>query len=261
MTREINRLPTSWSSIQNVWLRNFRHFRKAWMANVFWIILEPLFFLLAIGYGIGSFIPDISGYSYVEFFFPALLCISSMMISFFEGTYGNFSKLTYQKTYSTMLLTPLETKHIVIGEILWGASKGTLSALGVSLVASIFGHLNGWMIIPALMVIFISSFLFSGLGMLVTSFVKNYDGIIYPTSGLMVPMSLFSGTYFPLEQIAVGLKYASYILPLTHSVVVVRGLFLEQFQWIWLINILVLLILCYVITKSAIKRIDQKLIK
>lgn len=236
-------------------------FRKSWMANFFWIIIEPLFFLLAIGYGIGSFISDIDGVSYVEFFFPSLLCISSMMVSFFEGTYGNFSKLTYQKTYSTMLLTPIESKHLVIGELLWGASKGTFSALGVSLVAGLFGHMNGWMIIPALVVIFISSFLFAGLGMLVTSFVRNYDGIIYPTSGLIVPMSLFSGTYFPLEQMPYGLKYLSYVLPLTHSVIVVRGFFLENWQWTWLIHIAVLLILIYFITKLAIKRIDQKLIK
>lgn len=259
--KEANRLPTPSSSVMKIWKRNFLQFRKAWAANLFWIIIEPLFFLLAIGYGIGSFISDIQGYSYVEFFFPALLCISSMMVSFFEGTYGNFSKLTYQKTYSTMILTPLESKHIVLGELAWAASKGTFSALGISIVASLFGHMNGLMIIPALIVIFISSFLFAGFGMVITSFVRNYDGIIYPTSGLIVPMSLFSGTYFPLEQMPYGLKYLSYLLPLTHSVAVVRGLFLGNFHWAWIVHVLVLVIVGLLVAKLAIKRIDRKLIK
>ncbi len=218
--------------------------------------------LLGIGYGLGSFIASMKGVSYLEFFFPALLCISSMMISFFEGAYGNFSKLTYQKLYSTMILTCVEPKQVVLGEILWAATKGTCSAITVGLIAAIFGHVDKLMFFPAIAVIFLSSFLFGALGMLVTSMVKNYDGIILPTSGLIVPMSLFCGTYFPLEQLPTLIKYLVYLFPLTHTVVLVRELFLNELGWVsGLTHLIVLLAMTYGLTRMAIHRIAQKLIQ
>lgn len=262
MKAELSRLPNRRHGIYQIWRRNFLQFRKSWLVNLFWIVIEPLFMLLAIGYGVGAFIPSVQGVSYADFFFPGLLCVSSMMVSFFVSTYDNFSKLTYQKTFATMVLTPLDPEQIVIGELFWGATKGTFSALGVSIVAYSFGHIDSWKIIPAMIVIFISSFLFSALGMLVTSLVKNYEGIIYPTSGLIVPMSLFAGTYFPLEQLPIWGRYLSYILPLTHATNAVRGLLLGGIPW-WqiLIHVVVLIAFTVVLTKISVKRIADKLIR
>jgi lipooligosaccharide transport system permease protein len=261
MKPELARLPNKRHGVYQIWWRNFLQFRKSWLVNIFWIVIEPLFMLVAIGYGVGAFIPSVDGYSYADFFFPALLCVSSMMVAFFVSTYDNFSKLTYQKTFATMILTPLDPEQIVIGELCWGATKGTFSAIGVSIVAFSFGHIDSWKILPALVVIFISSFLFSALGMLVTSLVKNYEGIIYPTSGLIVPMSLFAGTYFPLEQLPVWGRYLSYLLPLTHTTRAVRGLLLGGIPW-WqiLIHIVVLILIAAGLTKISIRRISQKLI-
>ena len=179
-----------------VWQRNFKQFRKTWLVSFFWIILEPTFFLIAIGYGLGAYVSNTAGVPYSEFFFPALICNTAMMVAFFESTYGNFSKLTYQRTYHTMILTPLDPSEIVLGEIFWAASKGTISAIGVSIVATIFGINVSWMLIPLVMFSFIVSLMFSALGMLVTTKVKNFDSIIYPTSKIIIPLSLFSNTYF-----------------------------------------------------------------
>ena len=182
MRSESVRIQSFLNGVFNVWMRNFILFRRLWMVNLFWIVIEPLILLVAIGYGVGSFVSNIQGISYIDFFFPALLCISSMMVSFFESTYGNFSKLTYQNTYSSMILAPLNPTQIAFGEILWAASKGTLSAIGVTVLAGIFGKLDTWMLIPAMGIIFISSFMFASCGLLVTTYVKNYDEIIFPTS-------------------------------------------------------------------------------
>jgi len=261
MSLESNRLPQKRTGVWNIWRRSFLQFRRSWLSNTFWILLEPLFILLALGYGLGAFVSNIQGVAYIDFFFPSLLCITSMMVAFFESTYGNFSKLTHQKIYSVMIQTPLEVDDVVLGEVLWGATKGTLSAAGVALIAGIFGHLTTLMVIPALLVVFVSSFLFSILGMLVISMVKNYDGIIYPTSGLIIPMSLLSGTYFPIEHLPYGLQYFAYLFPLTHTVAVVRGFILGGTPW-WQI----FLHICYLVGASllllrwAIHRMDRKLI-
>lgn len=255
------RLPSFSSGVVQVWRRSFLQFKRFWMMNFFWIVLEPLLLLLAVGYGLGSFVSDMKGVSYIEFFFPALICMSSMLVAFFESTYGNFAKLTYQKTYSTMILTTLDPKQIVVGEVLWAGTKGTFSAFAIGLVAGTMGLLNWWMFLPILLVVFISSLAFASIGMLVTSAVKSYDGIIYPTSGIIVPMSLFCGTYFPIEQLGYGLQYLVYAFPLTHSVAVVRSLNLESFVW-WqmLIHILFLIIIGAVCIRWAIRRISEKLV-
>lgn len=262
MKTEALRLPSNRSSVYQVWRRNFLQFKRFWLVNFFWIVLEPLLILLAIGYGLGAFVSNIAGISYVDFFFPALLCTSSMMVAFFEASYGNFSKLAHQKTYSTMILSPLDPKQIVLGEILWAATKGTFSALAVALIAGIYGHLDNLMLIPSILVIFLSSFLFAALGMLVTSMVRSYDGIIYPTSGLLVPMSLFSGTYFPLDQLPFGLKYLAYIFPLTHSVSVVRGILFSGISgWQLALHSGLLFVLAVILTRMAIQKITAKLVR
>lgn len=261
MKIESFRLPTFAAGTLQVWKRNFQQFKRSWLVNFFWMVLEPLLILLAIGYGLGTFVSTIQGISYADYFFPALLCMSAMMVSFFEASYGNFPKLTYQNVYASMILTSLEPRQIVVGEVLWAATKGTFSSLIVALVAGIFGHLNSLMLIPSLAVIFLSSFLFGALGMLVTSWVKNYDGIIYPTSGFIVPMALFSGTYFPLEHLPFGLKYLSYVFPLTHAVAMVRGMVVGGMVW-WqmTLHILVLVVLSGIFLRIAIARITRKLV-
>jgi lipooligosaccharide transport system permease protein len=159
-----------------------------------------------------------------------------------------------------MILTPITPKEIVLGEILWGASKGCFSACGVTLVASFFGHIDTWLIIPALGVVFISSVIFSAVGLLVTSWVKNFEMIIYATSGFIVPMSLFSGTYFPLQELPMGLEYLGYLFPLTHSVACVRELLLvKSFSPAFSIHLTVLIVLAFTFTRWAVRRIDSKL--
>jgi lipooligosaccharide transport system permease protein len=228
--------------------------------SFFWILVEPTVIFGAIGFGVGSYINNVAGVSYIDFFFPALLCSTAMIVSFFESTYGNFSKLTYQQTYVTMILSPIEPSQIVAGEILWAATKGTLSSIGVALVALPLGVLESWRIFPAFFVIFISAFLFGSLGMLVTSMVKNYDSIIYPTSGLIVPMSMLSGTYFPIDQLPVALRFLVYGFPLTHSVALVRALVLNKMEWYQLSHLATLILFAVVFFQLANKRIFKKLI-
>lgn len=261
MKGEAIRLPTVTSGIFQVWRRNYIHFRRYWVMNFLWIVLEPLLMLLAIGYGLGAFVSNIQGIAFVDFFFPSLLCISSMMVSFFEASYGNYSKLTHQKIYSSMILAPLDPRQVVLGEILWAASKGTMSAAAVALIAGVFGHLDNLMLIPAMAVIFLSSLVFASMGMVVASMVRNHDGILYPTSGFIIPMTLFSGTYFPIEHLPFGTKYLTYLMPLTHVVSSVRGLLLSGIPW-WqmLFHILILAALTYFLARWAIERITKKLL-
>ncbi|WP_413289623.1 ABC transporter permease [Bdellovibrio sp. HCB337] len=258
---DIIRTPKMNSGFKSVWARNFLYFRKTWTVSLFWILLEPLMYLGAIGFGLGAFVANIGGHSYIDFFFPGLLCSTGMMVAFFEGTYGGFTKLTHQKTYATIMLTRIGPEEIAVGELLWSCTKGYISVCGVAFVASLFGLIESWRILPALLILLVMCWLFASIAMIMTSIARNYDSFIYSTSGFIVPMSLLSGTYFPIEQLPGGLRYVAYLFPLTHAVQAVRGLLHEGFTTAVWLHTLVLLTLGFFAMNIAIYRIRGKLLK
>lgn len=243
-----------------IWYRNLIHFKKTWMVSFFWIILEPIFYLSAIGYGLGSFVDNINGLSYIEFFFGALICNSAVLVAFFESTYGCYTKLQYQNLYASIIMTPIGPVDIGNGEIVWGATKGTLSALGILLVGWAFGLTNFFTILPILTVVFIGSLIFSAFGLLVTTQIKNYDQIIYFTSGIIIPMTLFCGTYFPLDSMPVGLRYIMYLLPLTHMVELTRNVEVLNFSFQSVINLAAMFIFAILLSRIALSRLQKRLI-
>ena len=253
-------IPTVSSGALQVWQRNFLYFKKTWMVSLFWIVLEPVIYLGAIGFGLGAFVNNIGGISYIEFFFPALLSSTAMMVSFFEATYGNYTKLTHQKTYATIMLTRVGPEEIVAGELLWAASKGFFGVIGVTFVAIFFGLIDSYRILLALPILFFVSVLFSCLGMVFTSVARNYDSFIYSTSGLIVPMSLLSGTYFPIEQLPVGLRYVAYLFPLTHGVSAVREVLTQGPSWWVLGHVIFLITVSLVLMNVSFIRIQKKLL-
>lgn len=183
-----------------------------------------------------------------------------MMVPFFEGTYANFTKLTHQKIYTSILLTPIEPDEIIYGELLWCATKGFFSACGVLLISIFFGLVHTWMVIPALLILFLTSWLFSCLAMVVTSLARNYDSFVYATSGFIIPMSLVAGTYFPVSHMPKVLQFLAYVLPLTHAVSLVRALINESFENIHYFNLAYLVFFTWIAMNLATKRIRKKLI-
>lgn len=243
-----------------VWLRNFYYFRYKWMVTAFWAIFEPVLYLLAVGIGLGRFVGQIENVSYLEWFFPGLLASTAMLVSFFETTYGSFTKLTHQKTYAAILATPISANDIVIGEILWAATKGMIGALGVAVVGLSIGSVSLAGLIPSLLVLALLCWVFASLGMLVTSFATHYDSFIYAQSGFIMPMYLFSGTYFPITQMPKWAQAVAWLLPLTHGVVSVRSLLLGELTPLLAVNIGVLLVSGVLICNWATARIQRKLI-
>lgn len=254
-------LPSDWQCVVSIWMRNFLQFRKTWMVSLFWIVIEPLFVLLALGYGLGSYIPQVEGASYIEFFFPALICNSVMMVSFFECSYASFTKLSYSHVFRTALLAPMLPIHILSGEVLWGATKGLLSAIGVLLVASFFGAVGSFKIIFALPVLFLLGLLFAMFGMLITSLVRNYDQIIYPSSGLIIPLSLFSGTYFPLTSLPAFFQVITFLSPLTHAVSATRSIQQGKISAFLVVNILALILFLYICQRLTAKHFEKRLMQ
>ena len=242
-----------------VWLRNFLFFKKTFLVSIFWTILEPLMYLSAIGFGLGRFVEQIEGLTFIDFYYPGLLASTAMMISYFEATYPNYTKLTHQKTYAMMLLTPLNEKQILLGEILWAASKGFLAVCGVVAISFLFG-LFKYQILLTLPILFSVCLIFAAFGMVMISVARNYDSFIFSTSGIIIPMSLISGTYFSTQDLPVLLKGFAYLLPLTHGVSLTRDIIYKAITYQSILSLFVLLFYVVGLTWIANKLFKRKLI-
>lgn len=242
-----------------VWHRNLICFRYSILVSIFWIAFEPLIYLLAIGYGLGFFVGEVDGTPFVKFFFPALLASSGMFVSFLEGSYGGFSKLTTQKTYQVILLAPIEPAEIVLGEIWWATSKGFLSSTIVAAVGATQGLVDTWLVLPALIVAALLCWVSSSFGLLLTSYAKTYDWFIYAQSGFMIPMSLFCGTYFPLEHLPPFIQNLAYLLPLTHAVMATRALLTGEMPSIIFLNLGILFVIGFLLSNWATHRLTKQI--
>ncbi|MCC7403455.1 MAG: ABC transporter permease [Bdellovibrionales bacterium] len=250
----------SWGrGVWAVWLRNFLYFRHTLLISVFWVMFEPLLYLIAIGYGVGYFVGQIDGVPYSKFFFPALMATSGMFVAFFEGSYGGYTKLARQKTYDTILLAPIDPAEIILGEILWAASKGFFSVVAVALVGAVQGMIDTILIIPALLVLAILCWVFSAFGILMASYARNYDWFVYAQSGFIIPMSLFSGTYFPLNHLPQVIQQAAYLLPLTHAVMASRALLQDNVGSLLFLNVGVLFALGFLFSNWATARMSRRI--
>lgn len=207
-----------------VWRRNVLVWRKLALASILGNFGEPLLYLLALGYGLGAFVGRIGGLSYVGFLASGIVCSSAMMTATFEATYSSFTRMQPQRTWDAMLATPLEVRDIVLGEVMWAATKSVMSSGAITLVALALGVAGGWRTLLVLPMALATGFCFAGLAMVVTTLSRSYEFFMYFQTTLITPMLLLSGVFFPLSRMPAPVREASHVLPLWHAVVVVRPL-------------------------------------
>jgi len=243
-----------------VWQRNFLYFRYTIVTTLAWIFVEPLLYVFALGYGLGQFVTEIEGMTYAQFIAPAMIAIAGTYVAFFEGTYSTYTKMVRQNTYQTIILTPVSTDEVVLGEIAWIVSKALISMLSVSLVLSLMGLVPIFKIPAALMVLALMCWAFAALGIWLASLARSYEWFTYSQSGIIMPMVLFCGTYFPLSQLPDFLMGVAYALPLTHGLMSVRMFLSGEFEAKFFINVGYLLFVAIFFTNLAAARFERKLI-
>ncbi|HUU76365.1 MAG TPA: ABC transporter permease [Methanoregulaceae archaeon] len=221
-------VPNITVSAWKVWRRNWDVFFKTYKVNFIPPLVEPVLYLLAIGFGLGMFVGEIDGIPYVKYIAPALLAISIMNSAFFECTYSSYVRMYYQKTFDAMIATPLALDEVIAGELLWGATRSLIYStvmLGVLIAFGVVDLPSSLLILPFS---FLAGLLFASIGMCFTAITPGIDALNYPSFLFITPMFLFSGTFFPLDVLPEALQiFARGFLPLTQVVTVTRSLTLS----------------------------------
>jgi lipooligosaccharide transport system permease protein len=211
-----------------VWQRNLVVYRKIWKINFLPPIFEPLLYLLAFGVGLSVFIEHVPyrgrQIPYVQFIAPSLLAVNIMYNAFFETTYASFVRMYYQKTFDAILATPLSLEEVITGEIVWGATKSVIATALMLAVVSGFGlvrYPEGLLILP---LAFLGGMAFGSIGMVFTGMLASIDLFNLPIFLFITPMFLFSGTFFPLDNLPAWAQHLATVFPLTHLVTITRDL-------------------------------------
>jgi lipooligosaccharide transport system permease protein len=207
-----------------VWRRNALVWRKSARTALLGGFAEPLFYLFALGYGLGSFIGEVEGFSYLGFLTAGILSTSAMNAATFEGLYLAYTRMEVLRTWDGMLAAPLGIADVVVGEVLWMGTKSLISAGLILSVTAAFGLVPHWTAAAVLPVAFLAGLCFGSMALVVTSFARSYDFFVYYITLAITPMVLLSGVFFPLASLPEPLRLGMSCLPLFHVVETVRPL-------------------------------------
>ncbi len=253
------RLPDWAWGVSRVWLRYYAVFTKSVVFYAVTTFVQPMLYLLAFGVGVGSLVGTLNAggtpVSYRAFVFSGVIGQTALFSGFFEASYGAFVRMYYQRVFQTIAITPITLSEVLWGELLWDATKAGIAAEGVALIGVATGDFSPWSLLTLLPICFLSSLLFSGMGLASAAYARDIDQLSYPQYLLVMPMFLFCGVFYPIESLPQPLQILAWVFPLTAVNSLVRTLTLGLPFQAWAVPILfVWLTLLVLLSRRAMFR-------
>ena len=206
-----------------VWQRHWLVYTKLYKTSFALNFIEPALYLMAMGFGLGAFVQNIHGQSYIQFIAPGIVASSSVFAAVYECTYGTYIRMTFQKTFDAILATPVNLDDLVAGELMWGATKSVIFGITITIVIALFGLVDSWRIVLAIPFIFLGGLIFAELSVMFCAIVPGIDSFSYFYTLFMTPLFLFSGIFFPLDAMPHLVSNLAFFSPLYHLVSICRS--------------------------------------
>jgi lipooligosaccharide transport system permease protein len=246
--------------------RNAIVYKHAWMIIVSGFF-EPVFYLLAIGVGLGTLVPDIDGLPFAAFVAPGLLAASCMNGAISDGFFNIFFKLHFQRTYEGILATPMRVADVACGEALWALLRGSLYAAAFLVVVLALGAWTGepmlrsataWLAWPAAVLV---SGTFAAIALCITSFARRIEDFDVVMGLVVLPMFLFSGIFFPVSRYPEALQWVVQVVPLYHGVELLRQLTTGRVDGMLALHAIYLAAIGTIALAVAMRRLERALVK
>lgn len=210
---------------------NLVAFRRLWRLNVMSSFVQPMLYLLGLGVGVGALVDRNAGSTevlgavpYVAFVAPGLLVTTAMTVCAEESMWPVMGGLRWQRLYHGIAATPLGARDIVGGHAVWMATRAVIAATAVSIALAVFPSTRSWGLIPAVAVAALVGVAFA-MPIMAMSIGAELDGAFAAIQRfVIVPLFLFGGAFYPLDQLPEAVQWIARVAPLWHGVVVARGL-------------------------------------
>jgi lipooligosaccharide transport system permease protein len=212
-------------------LRSYRYwlasYRRTWRGSVSTTVVNPVLYLAAMGVGLGSLVhrsSAIGGVTYLQFIGPGLLAATAMQVGAAESTYAVLGSFKWIRVYHAMAATPLMPVDILVGHLLWIATRIAMTSGVYLAVVTAFGGIKSPLALVAWPACLLIGMAFAGPIVAFSSTRETDSGFAALNRFAIVPMFLFSGTFFPVSQLPEVLRWIAYATPLWHGVQLVRSL-------------------------------------
>jgi lipooligosaccharide transport system permease protein len=242
--------------------RNVLVYRRTWLI-LFSGFFEPLFYLFFFVYPLQD-VRDVTvsvgdqAIEYAAFVAPALLAASAMNGAFYDAT-NVFWKLRYGKVYESILSTPVGPKDVASGETMWAVCRALMYSAAFLLVITLLGLVDSWWALLALPACFVIGFGFAGAGIAAVTWMRSWQDFDL-VQLVMLPMFLFSATFYPISVYPALLEWVVRCLPLYHGIELVRSLTTGTVGAFQLVNVAYLVTMGLVGMFIASRRIDKLLL-
>lgn len=209
-------------------------YRRRWRGSVFSTVLTPILMLAAMGLGLGSLVdhgahhPSIGGVSYLRFVAPGLLAAAAMLTAANEGIYPVMEGIKWRRTYYAMLATPLTAPDVALGQLAWITVRIAMTCVVFVIAIVAFGAAGSANILLALPAAVLTGAAFAGPVAAFAASVEGPQGLATLMRFGIIPLELFSGTFFPVSQLPAVLRPVAYVTPLWHGVDLCRTLALGR---------------------------------
>lgn len=210
------------AALAAVWMREWTVFVYYWRTRTFAAIVEPLVNLLAFGLGFGKLVSHVEGIPYIQFVGTGTVATGVLFSSVFSGMFDSLYKRRYQRVYDAMLAAPVDVDEIVTGEALFLGARAGIYGTAPLVVAFFFGLAPAPAMLLVPLVAVLTGIGFAALGMLFAALVTTFDSLNYVISGVITPLFLVAGTFFPLSRMPEWLRALAQLNPLYHCVELVR---------------------------------------
>ncbi|MEN6317910.1 MAG: ABC transporter permease [Syntrophaceae bacterium] len=240
-----------------VFLKEMLHFKRRLLklGYLFSAMVVPIIYLIAFGFGLGRSV-RIDGMDYLSFLLPGLVAMSSMNNSYtWVANSLNLNRL-YFKTFQVFVQAPISPSSIMIGEVLAGMTKGFFASSLIIIVG--FLSSPDFSITPVFLIaLFLNCFLFANMGVIVGMRTKSHEDTATYSNFFIMPMAFFSGTFFPVDKLPVIFKAVIYILPLTHTSILIRKAYLDTEGFISLCVMVVYATVFFIYGSKLIKEYGE----
>ena len=192
------------TALTGVLVREVVNYSSYWKSSTFSSTVEPTIYLLAFGFGFGSLVSTIGGYSYVDFVGTGTVATAVLFSSAFPAMFGTFVKYQFQRTYDAILAAPVDVEELVTAEVLWIATRAGVYGCVPMVVAMFFGLDPSWGMLLVPFIAWISGFGWACFGVAVAGYSKSFENFNYVVSAVLTPLFLLAGSFFPLDEFPGG---------------------------------------------------------
>ena len=219
------------AALRGVIVRELVNFSSFWRSSTFSSTVDPTIYLLAFGFGFGSLVSHVAGYAYIDYIGTGIVATTVLFSGAFPAMYSTFVKYEFQHTYDAILAAPVDTEELVTAEALWISVRTGVYGCVPMCVAMVFGldPSVGMLAVPFIAAL--AGYGWASFGIFIAAKAKSIESFSYWQSGLLTPMFLVAGTFFPLSGLPQWAQTLGELNPLYHCVQLVRDFVFLNVSW------------------------------